>query len=877
MSTFKITTFQSAPTKGKVPISPFKTPDNDDNSFIFQTHETKSLFDLFSIMVQNFILNNPLNIKKPIRSLRNKDYLGELYYNKLNYFILDIDEVTSDSDKHKILNYFKDYKCIIGESRGYNGVDKFTMKGFICCEEIEFNDLKHIIELLNLELGSLCKFDNSMARKATLNAPILKSKILLHNNDGKLFQYNNQAKNNLVHLKDEEIYRINELLNKDITVEDGDTISDICLKIFSNNNFEAIKSNINGSISFKHPSEKKTVGGFFWFKDSPYTMHHNNTVKTFNIFETVRKIPEAQKLMEKQLDLDKELLKFEPKTNVLRVDMPFLNITNDIHNKIDEFLHARNGLFSIKSPMGTGKSTIINHIISEAQQIDMKVLIVTNRVSVAEDFSKKYGIKIYNSDPYEIGDSLVVQFDSLWKYNIKYFDIVIMDEFISLMIHSRNNASNNPLNLNKFLGCFNKKLVIADAFLTGYENFLLNNKQFNLHMIDNTFRDSTSLYSYSNKNHFTNNLYAKAQKEKITVSSTSLSFLNSLKLHLEDRGMKVVTLTADTAESTKKLIYKLFEEESHDKWDVLIYSPTLTVGVSNLNNVYSHFHYDGGLSVDIISSLQMIKRTRKAKEIHIFIDEKKKYVKTSFEQIRDDYIQNIGKVDSNYLFEVDDFGETRLSEIGKKAIKIDVFKNILDFDKKKSFNWLSKYHFLNEPKIVDNKHQHDILSRYVKINKDSEERLRLSKINEYLQLNDLEKYDLIKEDSDRTLKKILFYDQNINATPGVRVKILNSCIKDDKFIDKCRKFKYFYEFTNNLCSERDIKLKISDCMMKNEDASFYQKLLEYKIQYKDIFISTDKKLISVLKECGFSLGADVLGGRGYIVDSEIKSYYMCII
>ena len=72
-------------------------------------------------------------------------------------------------------------------------------------------------------------------------------------------------------------------------------------------------------------------------------------------------------------------------------------------------------------------------------------------------------------------------------------------------------------------------------------------------------------------------------------------------------------------DSTKKLIYDLFEKNEHDKWDVLIYSPTLTVGVSNMNNNYYHFHYDSSISTDVISSLQMIKRTRKAKEIHMFI------------------------------------------------------------------------------------------------------------------------------------------------------------------------------------------------------------------------------------------------------------------
>ena len=60
-------------------------------------------------------------------------------------------------------------------------------------------------------------------------------------------------------------------------------------------------------------------------------------------------------------------------------------------------------------------------------------------------------------------------------------------------------------------------------------------------------------------------------------------------------------------------------KKDHDKFDVLLYSPTLTVGVSNLNNVKDHFHYDSSMSSDVISSLQMIKRSRKAQRIHLLI------------------------------------------------------------------------------------------------------------------------------------------------------------------------------------------------------------------------------------------------------------------
>ena len=177
--------------------------------------------------------------------------------------------------------------------------------------------------------------------------------------------------------------------------------------------------------------------------------------------------------------------------------------------KENEFIEGKDGMYTIKSPMGTGKSTVIKRIIQEGLQNDMRILIITNRISVAEDFKQKYNIKIYNKDEYSIGDSLICQFDSLWKYNIKNFDLVILDEFISLLFHARNTINNSQINLAKFFASFNLKLVIADAFLTGYENKLLN-KNSNMFFLNNVYRDETKLYEYNNFNYFIQKILRKA-------------------------------------------------------------------------------------------------------------------------------------------------------------------------------------------------------------------------------------------------------------------------------------------------------------------------------------------------------------------------------
>jgi len=893
----KITIFHAKKTTNKTPHSPYF-----DNTFVFETYDATSNQQMYAVLVSHFILNIPLDkLDKPTRTFRRKANLNQFYSDCINYFILDIDEVKSEFDKQKILDYFKDYKVILGESKSYNGINNFNMKGILFTECIDFDDAKTALSVIHHDLKELCIIDESVTRRASLNAPIMKNNVFINNEDGIRYKFiKKQAIEKIDEIRKEYVgegivFDIDEL--KDI---ESDTMEKLCLKVFQTLGFAAIKNNPNGSISFKHPSEKKSPGGYFWFSNSPYTMHHQNSTKTMDIFVQVRKLDAAKEILRTEVNYDDELLEFNTDTKVVSVNEEYLEITDEIHNKIIEFLHTKDGLFSIRSPMGTGKSTIINHIIEECYEEDMKVLIVTNRISVAQDFGKKYGMKVYNQDQYEIGDSVVVQFDSLWKYNVKFFDIVIMDEFISLMMHSRSNLNKSSSNIPKFFGCFKKKLVIADAFLTGYENFLLSDKETNLHMIDNVWRDDTKLYSYENFNTFQHSILNHAREHKITVSASSLQFINSLKLLLEKNGIKVVILTADTPDSTKEIIYNLFEQEEHDKWDVLIFSPTLTVGVSNLNKVNYHFHYDSSIATDVISSMQMIKRTRKAREIHMYIKDKIKYLKTSYNAIRDEYMGNIGKnVEQNYLFTEDDYGESRLSSIGKKAIKIDTFKNILEFNHKEAFNWLLKYHFRKEPITITKEDfaskynggilsVEDMLNKYKKQIKDGKSELIQSNIKQFLELNDMEKTTLLMDKSisaDKTMRILAEIDDEIKDCPAtVKTQLLEESLKDRNFIKKCKYYKVIFNYTKSIWDASDVRNLVSKSVISgnNDDLHFFNVLLKYG--QKEIFdeylpkhINKDKTLKYLLDKCGYSVttlvNPSVVGHRGYGVNPKIKELY----
>lgn len=885
----KITIFHAEKTHFKTPISPF-----GDSTFVFETHEAQNNLQMYSVLVSHFILNIPLHkLDAPIRTYRRKINIESYYNDCLTYLILDIDNVKSEFDKQKILEYFKDYKVIIGESKSYNGINNFNMKGIIFSKCISFEDAKMALSLIHHELKGLCTIDESVTRKASLNAPIMRNSIFLNNEDGVRYNFiRKDATEHIEEIKKGYAGKFTDVVSINISEMENieaDTMDKLCLKVFQTMGFIAIKNNTNGSITFKHPSEIKTPGGYFWFNTSPYTMHHFNTTRTINIFDSVRKLPLAKELLKKEINYGNEFLHFNTDTNVITVNEKFLKVTPEISDKINAFLLNDNGLLQIRSPMGTGKSTIIAHLIEECHEQDMKVLIITNRISVANDFGKKYNIKIYNQDKYNIGDSLICQYDSLWKYNTKFFDIVIMDEFISLMMHSRSSLNNNAINIAKFFGTFNKKLVIADAFLTGYENFLLSNKEKNIHLIDNIYRDPTTLYNYSDYNYFVKSLIYHTDKHKVTISATSLAFINAMQMLLTNRGLKVVTLTAGTPDSTKKLIYELFEKDDHDKWDVLIFSPTLTVGVSNLNNVHYHFHFDSAMSTDVISSIQMVKRTRKTKEIHMFIKERTNYLKTSYNDIRDEYMQNIGKnVEHNFLFDMDDYGEAKLSNIGKKAIKIDTFKNILEFNHKDAMLWLMKYHFLYEPRLIQETFSGDVLHKYAKANRENDKELIINNVKQFLSLNNIEKTSLLMDANvDKTMRSLAEIDEHIKeCTPIIKTKILECAINDNSFIIKSKYFRIAFNYTKKIWDESDVKNLVSQAVIKgkNDDLHFYNTLLSYgQIEIFDDYdlriINKNTHLKYILDKCGYKQEkisggtAITIGQRTYRIDKDIKELY----
>jgi len=703
--TLNITIFNGKGTK-KVPYSKY-----EDGTFIFVNKSFDNLKDAYTLLRNEFTLSQSLDIKVPTIIKRKKEELKKYNRFKLDNLILDLDNIKSKEDMNSIINYFKDsnLSVIIGKSRSFNNETNFNLKGIIKVSITNNQDvIDGILNNIEKEIGLFCTVDKSILSTTSFQAAPKKA-IIFYNEYGKILT------NNDVILKEKE-----NIFNP-LDISYDNVIIDKCLSILSTLGFYTLDSRIepNGCIRFANRNEVKSIGSYFWFANNPIIIHHYNKSKTISIFNYLKDTDEGKAWL-KLKSKEEQRTRLSPNTydkNVkesIIVDERYLDFSKK--NKIDlldKFLDDKKSIFKLSSAMGSAKSGSIEKCIELAHKKGKKVIIVSNRVSVAEDYSNKYNLKLYseyNSTNYK--GSIVVQYDSLHKFDLRNYDVAILDEFQSLILHHRANlTSNSNINAVKFLILLNtKNVLIADAFMVGYEDSFFTNR--NIYTITNSYRDNIKLLDYKYESTFISSLFNEAEQLKdneiLSASFTSLNVMKAVELELNNRGINTISLSSETSEFIKELIYKKFKEFEHDSYKVILYTPTLTVGVSILNNIKHHFHYDTGMSTDVISSLQMIKRSRLAKNIHFFLESRQFYRDTNLETLNNQAKKDINKFYNNknktLLIDIDyESGNLKLTPLAKYINRIEVFYNILSNNHANAFRTLLQYQFKNNISIIEYK------------------------------------------------------------------------------------------------------------------------------------------------------------------------------
>lgn len=636
----------------KTPKSPYK-----DNTFNFSNIDVETLKEAYRILSNNFTLALQYDLPQTIRTFRRKENLTQ-FLKFQEYMVLDID-CNSKENLTKILEYFKTYKCILGESKSFNSRDNFNLKGILILEKCDYKEYKNIFKNIQKDISKYGYLDDRITQVSHFIFPFEKFKPIQISN-GILYPKKD--------FKDTNEYQIIPLQSTKYV--------DMCKEYFKYLGFFKISETEYTKNNLK----------FYWNQDFPYVLHCERKSESVNIFETIDKIQRA-KIIENISKYSADLI----------VNEKYLWDYNFDLKELKKYK-----VLGIKSPMGSAKSELIKNLIKGKD----RVLIITSRISLALEFNKKFKLplylnvnfkkaKEYHKINYQPGNSLICQYDSLMKINPKNFDIVVLDEFVSILLHSIDNLSKvNGELLRKFQILLTKKCIVSDAFLSDYVMDFFEGPKF---LIKNESRTNVKLTEAKTKNEFLD-LISKTLEEnkKITISTSSVSEIyREIKsiCSLKDKSLKFIQ--GQNTETQKKETIEDFNSDEIN-YDVIVYSPVVTIGVSIFNDADVHFHYDGSNSIPTIQSIQMLGRARKVKNFVYFVSQKFCYCPLDIESEIQWEIQNRHKnSDSSWVFELDDFGELKLSKIGEFWIKIKKYLRFLKRDSRASFEALLKDNFSN--------------------------------------------------------------------------------------------------------------------------------------------------------------------------------------
>jgi hypothetical protein len=845
----KLTIFNSVYTTSKIPISPY-----GDNTFDFSLVVT-DLKDVHNIFKDNFVLSSPIKSTNKIRkTIANLEPLQL----PNNYIILDFDKVYEQVDVDNIIEYFKNNNYMInifksksfgittqkGTSYNIKGVMPFYYNGTLSSKQTK----EGIINYLNSILGLYCDIDTSSSSIASHQAPTDNGPIIYI--DGNTFDI------------DVSEYVITKPAQISVPFD-----TDISHWFYNHlvSTYGAIfksSSNSSGSVVFNVslPIEVKSRFGYFWSPNIPYILQHPQKTKNINMFSDFLKSDEGKIYIKKQhlITLQNAFINSYDYNQNSR----YFIVDDELKQKIDTF----KDILIVKGIMGSGKSNVIEYFLSKKQS---RVLLLTMRRSLAIDMSSKYNIKNYIDDlnnntksQYKAGDSLVIQVDSLYRINPDDFDCVIIDEFESLCLYVANNLkqSNHYVKDMKYLKMlFEKKLILADAFINKFTTEMhFNNRD--IVSVNNNYKDTCKVYTYEYKQTFITFLekmaISKSTDEFITCSFGTLSELYSVERLLQDHGLRVVSITSDTSDNAKDIIYKLFEEKHHNKYDIILFSPTITVGVSILNNVKHHFHFDSGKSIDPISSIQMLKRSRTVENIHIFIKGKQTYIKSYDVEYLNELAKNNIKEylndNKNIIFyNVDD---DTLSKLGMFVNTFTAHSNFFSNDHENTFKFLLTQQFERIRNITEDIPHHKF-DRYQKeINSDIKYLTLfdgIDNINTDYTVSDMTylQNKSRNDDEDRELLFLTVKAKFPRLNDDIVLDIAKEYNKDRQYLDKLNAFIIF------VTKKQELTTIITDYALNNISSLFskdsqddYIKLLKFMntmdIQLNESYSVNDLKILN---------------------------------
>jgi hypothetical protein len=293
----------------------------------------------------------------------------------------------------------------------------------------------------------------------------------------------------------------------------------------------------------------------------------------------------------------------------------------------------------VKSPMKTGKTKSIRAFIdtyfTDTELKQNRIIILSFRQTFAAEMWAKFSeFNLYSATTGELNFlRLIVQVESLYRVTItrgEVPDLLVIDECESIFEQFSSGLSKNfstVWSVFEWMLRYSTCVICLDAFLSerteqviarfraGKETKIITNKYPGA-KIQSPGADTSSCDSYqltSDKNLWAANLVNDiAAGMKIAVATSSLAEAKFVNAHLTDKfpNKKIKMYSSATSETEKKSHFADVNT-TWSQYDVLIYTPTVSAGVS-----FERKHYDkmyglfSDMSCPVDTTFQMMGRVR---------------------------------------------------------------------------------------------------------------------------------------------------------------------------------------------------------------------------------------------------------------------------
>jgi hypothetical protein len=340
------------------------------------------------------------------------------------------------------------------------------------------------------------------------------------------------------------------------------------------------------------------------------------------------------------------------------VNMCLLNNTCSLHchddiikwDEIYELGHMKEykirPLQCIKAGMGIGKTKIItsNYIPTHCSNPKTKCLFITYQQLLSNKFAvelNKYGFVNYLdvTDSHEIYDNkIVICLDSLLRVSTRNFEYIFIDEALSVLLHFNSQyikRSSQLCSLFEFLLLQCSNIIILDAIsdntiVQDFVNYIGDLKNIKPYYIKNTYIRPSNRRAFitvnkdkSQEGTFKLSFFSKVREllvagKKIVVASSTKKLTEDLACDMTQYFNNTKKIMTYNSASNKETIKDHFVniETTWNKFDLLIYSPTISAGISFEGDHYNEFlcYLDNSSytpPVDVI--LQQMYRVRQLK------------------------------------------------------------------------------------------------------------------------------------------------------------------------------------------------------------------------------------------------------------------------